>query len=1130
MEDDARSSAAGSPHPGATDYERRIVSILFADLVGFTTLAERLDAEDVATVQDRYFALVRDTVGRYGGAIEKFIGDAAMAAFGVPRARDDDAERAVRAGLAIVNGVDSLAVPLGLEPGALAVRVGIATGEVVHAASGADAGRLSGDTVNTAARLQTAAPTGRVLIGETTGLAVAEAIELEPHDPIALKGKAEPTRVALAVGARAVRSREAAMGDLHAATIGREGELETLEAASARVRATGTNETWLVVAPPGVGKSRLLGDLAERIRGTTGEVSAVVATAVVASARFRSGDGRPFEAVSDLAAELIGSRSPGDLEADLRDGGLASGRARVVAGRLAELSGAGEAAAPTEVTDRDALFDAWLAGFDALASGSATAWLIEDLHWAGPDVLAFLRRAHDTTKAGGRFVVATARPSVLEAGPNLGIGEEGRHVLDLPALAPTTTGDLVRALVRDALPAELIARIAVASDGNPLFVEELLRSWVSVGLLVREDDGWRLTAPAPDLPVAPTVAAIYAAQLDDLPSAARQVTRQGSVAGRRAPRGFLVGLDVEGPDDAIASLVRRALLAGPAPDPPLGDAYSYRHALLHDAGYASLARAERAALHVAFARWVERLLGESDVGSEWIGEHLESALREAPALATEVAPGLGRTAAAAHAAAWLERAAEAAVRRAARDRAIDLFRRSLALSGPDDRLHAARRERRLGETIGQAGRFDEAAATLESSLERYRRARAAADDETSAEAAREGLALAADSLGRILQEQVRFEASWALADAVLEEIGPADDLPSTRLRFRAALGRNMFSDDSKDLLPAARKAVEVARREGDGELELDALLDVVLNSSSSTSDAAILDEVDALATRRGRHDVLARTTRIRGLLVAQTPADPFPLFDESAEIAESHGLDESLGWAENYRAEYGFGRGRWDLALDAGHRAIELGERHGYDRIVVRTWHSVGMIAAARGDLDLLRRCRRWYVAAEGFLPHSPYGLLMRAGMHELFSRSGLEDPEPLDPAGLMASFELDNLEMPTWFEAIDLVLRRLLADGRADAVDDAVRRMAGAVDADPTPRGRAAVALARARLQLASGDPRPAIDSARTCIRELERAPDPWLTARAIRLLERAGVATPEERAQRVAIERDLGVVVLPD
>jgi class 3 adenylate cyclase len=160
------------------DVERRIVTILFADLVGFTSLSERLDPEDVVTIQDAYFGAVRDTIGRYGGQLEKFIGDAAMAVFGVPRGRDDDAERAVRAGLALTAAVDQLGARLNLEAGNLRVRVGVNTGEVVYALDGPDAGRVTGDAVNTAARLQAAAEPGGILVGEETALAVTEAIEL----------------------------------------------------------------------------------------------------------------------------------------------------------------------------------------------------------------------------------------------------------------------------------------------------------------------------------------------------------------------------------------------------------------------------------------------------------------------------------------------------------------------------------------------------------------------------------------------------------------------------------------------------------------------------------------------------------------------------------------------------------------------------------------------------------------------------------------------------------------------------------------------------------------------------------------------------------------------------------------
>src|ERR671911_1097525 len=213
----------------AAAVERRIVTVMFADLVGFTPLSEALDAEDVATVQDAYFASVRETVQRYGGVLEKFIGDAAMAVFGAPRTRDDDAERAVRAGLALIGALEQLEARLGMAPQTLQLRVGVNTGEVVHATSGPDEGRVTGDTVNTAARLQAAARPGTVLIGELTALTVAETIETEQIGSVELKGKAEPVRAWEASGARSQPSREDALGALKAPMLGRDAELGTLD-------------------------------------------------------------------------------------------------------------------------------------------------------------------------------------------------------------------------------------------------------------------------------------------------------------------------------------------------------------------------------------------------------------------------------------------------------------------------------------------------------------------------------------------------------------------------------------------------------------------------------------------------------------------------------------------------------------------------------------------------------------------------------------------------------------------------------------------------------------------------------------------------------------------------------------
>ena len=275
--------------------ERRIVTILFADLVGFTPLSERLDAEDVASVQDAYFGLVRDTIARHGGHLEKFIGDAAMAVFGLVRARDDDAERAVRAGLALANGVDALSGRLGLEVGELRLRVGINTGEVVTVEGGPDRGRVTGDAVNAAARLQTAADPGRVLLGELTALAVADVVELVPVGPLQLKGKAEPVRPSLATVIRLERSREDAMGGLRAPLLGRAQELVELNRAADDV-AGGAHARILLVAQPGVGKTRLLDEFASRLNGFR-----------VLKARLRPDTGSAFEAVVQLMHSAFGA-------------------------------------------------------------------------------------------------------------------------------------------------------------------------------------------------------------------------------------------------------------------------------------------------------------------------------------------------------------------------------------------------------------------------------------------------------------------------------------------------------------------------------------------------------------------------------------------------------------------------------------------------------------------------------------------------------------------------------------------------------------------------------------------------------------------------------------------------------
>src|SRR3954470_5403885 len=288
--------------------------------------------------------------------------------------------------------------------------------------------------------------------------------------------------------------------------------------------------------------------------------------------------------------------------------------------------------------------------------------------------------------AAGRLVLTTARPVARDRVP-------GAQLLDLEPLSPASTAELAETLVGGALPAALVERIAAAADGNALFVEELLRSWIGSGVLVAGDGGWHLRDDPAEIAIPSTVQTIYAAQLDDLPAGPRQVVRRASVPGRRFPAAALEHLGIDGADEGLALLERRALVAGPDPDPVFGSIYAYRHALLRDAGYASLARAERADLHVRLARWLE---GLGDSRAEVSARHWAAAVESAPRLAAELAPGITREEAAAAAARWFEAGAQRAHDLAAHETAAALLERSLEL-GAQAGLDAARRRRLLGE-------------------------------------------------------------------------------------------------------------------------------------------------------------------------------------------------------------------------------------------------------------------------------------------------------------------------------------------------------------------------------------------------------------------------------------------------
>jgi class 3 adenylate cyclase/tetratricopeptide (TPR) repeat protein len=1070
--------------------ERRVVTILFADLVGFTSLSEQLDAEDVTLVQDAYFDAVRETVTRHGGLLEKFVGDAAMAVFGAPRVRDDDAERAVRAGLALVAALQRVGAGFGLESGTLRLRVGVASGETVYGEASAERGPVTGDIVNVAARLQAAGEPETVTVGEATALAVADAIELERLPPFDLKGKAEPVPAWRAVGAHAERSRERALGRLRAPTLGRGDELKRLGAL------VGSTARLTVIAPPGVGKTRLLDELATAAAG-----------AAVLRARLRPDVLSPFEPVAQLVG---GTRTPSELVALERAAGATEARAAVVA----ELLGAVGSAEVHPAAEREQLFAAWLEGLDATAGERAAVWLVEDVHWASPDLLAFLELAGGSPRAAGRLVVASARPVLLDDRPEW---VEGGERLDLPLLPSREAEELVRELVGGALPAELVERVAERSAGNPLFVEELLRTWAGVGILAADDAGWRLVAPAEEVELPLTVQAIYAAQLDDLPPPARAAARRAAVAGRRFPREALAVLEVEEPEAALDTLVRRALVSVAEEDVLLGPSHSYRHALLRDAGYASLARTERARLHVRLAAWLaERPEQSRPALAEVIGRHYAAALADAPTLARDIG-GLERDELRARAGDWFETAARVAVGFAAWASARDLAARALELCAAEG-LERARRLHLLGEATAGAVGVDEALPILEESLDAYR--------EAGADTAREGIVDAACSLGRLLRAQTRFAVTEQLAQGLLLELGEREDAATAKLLTLRGSAVLAAWDDFDRARGDGERALALARRAGDPDAELEALqLLTACTEEGGERERRRWAEIESLARARGRWELAVGAVRAQAFVfVGDEPERTLSEVERAGELAEARALFAEAAWTDHARTEAHLTAGSWDDAIAVGLHAVEAAEARNLFQIAVRTWFALRPIALARDRTDLIERAFPVFEGIRGS-SDSPYARVIVAAMDLAFVEAGLLPPFVPELEPRLASFDLGYGD-PSWLAALEAVVGSWLEAGALADARIALDRLRASVEGKRVSQLElASQGLMRSRLLLAEGD---ADAAAAEAARALEtRAP--WWRSRALRARAATGAAAAEALAEAVALERSLGIEPSP-
>jgi len=603
--------------------ERKVVTVLFADLVGFTGRAEQLDPEDVRGMLSPYYTRLRTELERRGGTVEKFIGDAVMAVFGAPVAHEDDPERAVRAALAIRDAIRD-------EDAGLQVRIAVNTGEALvslDARPSAGEGMAAGDIVNTTARLQSAAPVNGIVVGESTYRATRNAIEYREAAPVEAKGKVEPVQVWEAVQAYSRIAVETL--ETGAPLVGRRRELDVLTGALERARKEHTPQLVTLVGVPGIGKSRLVYELFKVIEAEPDLVF------------WRQGRALPYgEGVTYWAlAEMVKAHS-GVLETD----SLADVEQKLTQAVFAALGESSEAewvelhlrllvglTTSSDVSgDRRAeSFAAWRRFFEALAEQNPLVLVFDDLHWADDDLLDFVDHLVDWASSVEILVVCAARPELLDRRPAWGGGKLNAATVSVTPLSDQETAELIGALLERALlPAEIQATLLAHAGGNPLYAEQFVRMHLERG------------GDAPALPE--TVQGIIAARLDVLPAAEKALLQDAAVVGKVFWLGAAAAigeLDPKAVETLLHALERKDCIRRERRSSVAGEMeYAFRHVLVQDVAYAQIPRAARADKHRLAAAWIESLSDErADERAEMLAHHYLAALEFARAAGSETA-------------------------------------------------------------------------------------------------------------------------------------------------------------------------------------------------------------------------------------------------------------------------------------------------------------------------------------------------------------------------------------------------------------------------------------------------------------------------------------------------------------
>jgi class 3 adenylate cyclase/predicted ATPase len=783
--------------PPATDApvaELRLVSVLFADLVGFTTLAEGRDAEDTRELLSHYFDISRDVIGRYGGTVEKFIGDAVMAVWGAPIAHEDDAERAVRAALELLDAVRSLG------PGILA-RAGVLTGEAAVTIGATNQGMVAGDIVNTASRLQSAAAPGTVLVGESTQRAASRAITFEPAGEQSLKGKASPVPAWRALRVVAQTGGRNRSDTLEAPFVGRDDELRLLKDLFHATTRERRARLVSVIGPAGIGKTRLAWEFRKYEDG-------LVETVWFHDGRSPAyGEGISFWALGEMIRRRAGLAETDDepttrtkVAATVAEHAPDDAERRWVEPALLALLGIG-----TGSIAPDELFAAWRTFFERMAATAPVVMVFEDFHYADSGLIDFVDHLLEWSRSFPIYVVTLARPELIDRRPDWGAGKRSFTSIFLEPLSSDTMRQLLVGLI-PRLPESAERAIVARADGIPLYAVETVRMLVSEGRLVLEDGVYRPTGDLTSLAVPETLTALIASRLDALGPEDRTLAADAAVLGQSfTTPGLLAmsGLEPEMLANRLRSLVRREILSIESdPRSPERGQYVFVQALIREVAYNALAKRERKNRHLAAARFFESLETEEVAGG--LAGHYLAAYRNS-------AEGAEADAVAAQARIALTAAAQRAIGLGSFDQATMFLEQALTVTS--DPAEHARLLERAGEAAASAARHEVAQTHLRAAVAELR---------TLGE--RPAIAFAIAALARDKLNSAGTTDALAVLEPAAEEFADLASEPAG-IALGAQLARAYFlSDDNHRAIEFADRVLEAAEHADLAAIVSDALV------------------------------------------------------------------------------------------------------------------------------------------------------------------------------------------------------------------------------------------------------------------------------------------------------------------